>query len=298
MTMHEPDEPTPRRLHALRGPTLVVAVVGLVALVAIASRRDTVAPRDTPAPRPVPETALDYLVSGVLAAIVLGTLVLASLLFVERASLVEARLLRSRKRRNVRSLILFVGIMVALSLVLQSLRGDQGARPRLPAALEQLREEQRQRAEDTYESRFKWESIAIVGALAVASFAALVAFNRRYRRSARRPTDVLVESLSSALDESLDDLRSENDPRRAVIAAYARMERTLAAHGVARRPAEAPLEYLARVLSDLALRPSSVRTLTHLFERAKFSHHAVDPKMKEAAIDALEAARAELRATT
>ncbi len=74
------------------------------------------------------------------------------------------------------------------------------------------------------------------------------------------------------------------------------MERVLAAHGVARRAAEAPLEYLARVLRDLALRESSVRTLTHLFERAKFSHHAVDPTMKEAAIDALETARAELRA--
>ena len=285
-------------MHGLRAPALVLAVVGLIALVAVASRRGTIAAGGTDS-RPVPETALDYLVTAVLATIVLGTLVIASLLFVERQALVEARYLRKRKRRNLRSVVLFVGIMVALSLVLQSLRGDQGAQTRLPPALERLRDERLRRAEEeAYRPQFKWESAAIVGALAAASLAALVAFDRRYRRSARRPADVLAESLTTALDESLDDLRRETDPRRAVIAAYARMERTLAAHGVARRPAEAPLEYLGRVLADLAVRPSSVRTLTHLFERAKFSHHAVDPTMKDAAIDALETARAELRAAT
>ena len=288
-----------RGWRALRGPVLGLAVVALLALVAVASRRGAVGGGDGEAQRRVPETALDYVVSGFLAALVLGTLVIASLLFVEREALVEARLSRSRKRRNVRSVVVFVGIMLVLALLLQSLRGDQGGNARLPEALEQLTDERRQRPEDrAYEPRFKWEAVGIVGAVAFASLAALVAFNRRYRRTARTPSDALAHSLSSALDESLDDLRRESDPRRAVVAAYARMERVLAAHGVPRRAAEAPLEYLARVLRDVALRESSVRTLTHLFERAKFSHHAVDPTMKEAAIDALETARAELRAVT
>ena len=50
------------------------------------------------------------------------------------------------------------------------------------------------------------------------------------------------------LTETLDDLRSEPDPRKAVIGAYAKMERTLAARGLPRHESEAPEEYLARIL--------------------------------------------------
>ena len=42
----------------------------------------------------------------------------------------------------------------------------------------------------------------------------------------------LAEQLADVLDETLDDLRAEADPRRAIIAAYARLERVLAANGV------------------------------------------------------------------
>jgi len=98
------------------------------------------------------------------------------------------------------------------------------------------------------------------------------------------------------VDESLDDLRAEPDPRRAVIAAYARLERVLAGYRLPRRPAEAPLEYLARMLDDLSVRPEAARRLTNLFERAKFSQHAVGPEMKDEAIDALETVRDDLLA--
>ena len=103
-------------------------------------------------------------------------------------------------------------------------------------------------------------------------------------------------ALGAALDESIDDLRRERDARRAVIAAYARMERVLAASGLPRRAAEAPLEYLTRVLRDL-LRASaeSVSRLTALFERAKFSTHEIGSDSKEEAIEALVAVREELR---
>jgi hypothetical protein len=79
-----------------------------------------------------------------------------------------------------------------------------------------------------------------------------------------------------------------------VIAAYARLERVLASNGVARRPSEAPFEYLARVLASLQVGDEAIATLTHLFERAKFSHHAVGPEMKDDAIAALETVRDEL----
>jgi hypothetical protein len=99
------------------------------------------------------------------------------------------------------------------------------------------------------------------------------------------------------LDESRDDLRSERDPRRAVIAAYARMERTLASAGFPRSVAEAPLEYLGRILRDLLhTSADAVSKLTALFERAKFSHHEIHAGMKDEAIDALVSVRDELRA--
>ncbi len=106
----------------------------------------------------------------------------------------------------------------------------------------------------------------------------------------------LAAAVALAVDESLDDLRAEPDPRRAVIAAYARLERVLAAHGLPRKPAEAPLEYLGRMLAELSVSDRAARALTDLFERAKFSQHAVGAEMKDEAIDALQTVRDDLLA--
>jgi hypothetical protein len=82
-----------------------------------------------------------------------------------------------------------------------------------------------------------------------------------------------------------------------VIAAYAQMERAFAEADLPRAPAEAPREYLGRVLPDVGAGTASVERLTELFERAKFSPHAIDVAMKDDAIDALELLRDELRST-
>jgi hypothetical protein len=79
------------------------------------------------------------------------------------------------------------------------------------------------------------------------------------------------------------------------VAAYAGMERVLASHGLARHRAETPFEYLARVLRDLRVREDAVRSLTQLFEYAKFSAREIDDDMKEDAIGALSAVRDDLR---
>jgi Domain of unknown function (DUF4129) len=83
-----------------------------------------------------------------------------------------------------------------------------------------------------------------------------------------------------------------------VIAAYSRMERSLASFGLPRRPFEAPVEYLSRVLEELRSGSPAARRLTHLFERAKFSQHRIDAGMKDQAIDAVVTLRDELRAET
>jgi hypothetical protein len=113
-------------------------------------------------------------------------------------------------------------------------------------------------------------------------------------RAAVEPDELPATAVSRVLDESIDDLWAESDPRRAVIAAYARMERGLAVRGYGRRPAEAPLEYVTRVLSELGAGREPVRRLTGLFERAKFSRHALGPDAKAEAIDCLVAIRSGL----
>jgi Domain of unknown function (DUF4129) len=161
--------------------------------------------------------------------------------------------------------------------------------------------ERRMRQADERPQRARSPQIAwplVIGAGAVAAgIAGFYVWSRR-RRLPLLSEEQLAEELRVAVDETLDDLRRERDPRRAVIAAYARMERTLAGHGFPRRPFEAPFEYLSRILLGLQLRAGTVFALTELFERAKFSRHEIDRSMKDEAIAALVSVRDELRPST
>ena len=108
------------------------------------------------------------------------------------------------------------------------------------------------------------------------------------RRSPPGPDDQKLEDeLVHTIDSTIEDLRGEGDPRVAVIASYASMESALRSHDFGRVPSEAPLEYLSRILETLEVRPDAVRSLTNLFEYAKFSRHEIDAEMKEDAIVAL-----------
>jgi hypothetical protein len=143
----------------------------------------------------------------------------------------------------------------------------------------------------------------VVAGVALAAMVAIVVAQLVAERRRRGPPRSPAERLVELLDDTLEDLEAEPDPRRAVIAAWARMERGLAAAGLPRHPAEAPFEYAARVLES-ALAPSegfpgpfrsgSVHRLTGLFERAKFSRHRIGPDDREEAIAALRAVRREL----
>jgi hypothetical protein len=131
--------------------------------------------------------------------------------------------------------------------------------------------------------------IAAVGGLVWRWSRSGTAWNRA-PASAAEPKSRVV----AAVDESITHLEAEADPRRAVIAAYARLEAELKAVGRPRQPSEAPLEYMARILGTFSVGSASLRRLTDLFEWAKFSQHPVDPSMKEEAIHALRRVRADL----
>jgi Domain of unknown function (DUF4129) len=135
-----------------------------------------------------------------------------------------------------------------------------------------------------------WIVAGIALTAMVAVLAAQLAADRRRRRPPRTPAERLVDLL----DDTLEDLEREPDPRRAVIAAWARMERGLAAAGLPRDPAEAPFEYAGRVLEAALARPASVHRLTGLFERAKFSQHRIGEGDRTQAIAALRAVRRDL----
>jgi NADH:ubiquinone oxidoreductase subunit 6 (subunit J) len=151
-----------------------------------------------------------------------------------------------------------------------------------------------QKAINPHSPAFNWELAAGIFALIFGvSATALVASKRKRSKLVRELT--VAHELLAMLDETLDDLRNEADPRKAVIAAYARMEKILSAHDLARHPSEAPIEYLTRVLVDLRVTEAAVSKLTALFERAKFSEHDIDAEAKEQAIAALISLRDDLR---
>jgi Domain of unknown function (DUF4129) len=138
-------------------------------------------------------------------------------------------------------------------------------------------------------------AIGIGGIIVAAIVIAVLAERRRDRRDARTPEE--LRELWAALDDAIEDLRRDPDPRRAVVAAYARMEQALTVYGLPRRPAEAPYEYLRRIGRELEAE-EPVAALTELFEVAKFSEHSVDETMRGRAIDALTDVRREVRAAT
>jgi hypothetical protein len=126
---------------------------------------------------------------------------------------------------------------------------------------------------------------------------ALFAFDRRTPPPlGTEGDDSRRDATVNALDLSIDDLRQEPDFRRAIIAAYARMEKALTNARLPRRPSEAPREFLLRSLRELDASAGAASRLTELFEVAKFSDRRPTLQMRNEAIDALLAIRDELTA--
>jgi hypothetical protein len=278
-----------------RGSKALLTVVGVVVslgVVAIAARGST--STGGGGARRASDTLLDVFLTLYVVALIAGAVFVLYLLTLRRKMMAAAG---ASPRRHGRDLIALAVLVAAALLVGRDLAGrtvsPQTTLPEAPTADVRPVEA----SEDAYRPEFAWiPAIVTVGLIALAVFG--VWWSERARRRARGELrgSLFADALAAAVDESLDDLRAEPDPRRAVIAAYARLERVLASHGLPRHPAEAPLEYLRRMLAELSVSPAAARSLTELFERAKFSQHAVGQEMKEQAIRALETVRDDLRA--
>jgi hypothetical protein len=228
-----------------------------------------------------------------------GACIVAAALFLLSLAHAGARQSAEQRRRRWTTAIGFLVLLVVISIVRGFVHpsdhaGRAGSRP-VPVAGGQASGSGGKNSSNAA----TWWPLVIVG---LGSAAALVAATTR-RRAKPVPASEIDHATVALLDASLDDLRREPDTRRAVIAAYARMEGGLAALGFPRDPSETPSEYLERAVrvgseGPLAAHPVAVQALgelTALAERARFSTLPIDETMRARAIDALEHLRDELR---
>jgi uncharacterized membrane protein YphA (DoxX/SURF4 family) len=273
-----------------------VGVLALVALVAVAATGST-SSGSSDARRPG-DMFLDTVFSLILVALVAAAGLLAYGLMQRKA--IASEIASGRyPRRSLGAFILFAAIFaIAAYFKIRnkdwSFLGDNGPGEPPLAKIQGGIGVDEGEVRGRYEAEFAWLPVLVVVMLAAAGAVALYVSSRR--ATAGRRSGALAETLAEAIDEGLDDLVAETDPRRAVIAVYARLERALAAYGLPRDGAETPEEYLARILGDLDVDTMSIRRLTDLFERAKFSQHEVDATMKDEALAALAHVRDQLRA--
>jgi Domain of unknown function (DUF4129) len=293
--VHDDDTREQHPLRPLSPRRLLVTIGGalaLILLVVVASHGD----RPTGGSAGDAQTASKVLVDVLLlvfAIVAAGMLVTTLLSFQPVKGADPKPRTGPRLFGQIMAFVLIIGVVVlALQFFRGNGRGQDEEAPGSGAARNALKKADK--TKDGSTQNVDWLPVVIVFGAAVLAFT--VAGVVVLRRGPLPPRDDLAERLAVVFDETLNDLKAERDPRRAVIAAYARMERILGRHGLPRRPAEAPHEYVSRVLEDLISSGSSVRRLTRLYERAKFSPHEMDEAMKEEAIDAVAAVRDELHA--
>jgi hypothetical protein len=101
-----------------------------------------------------------------------------------------------------------------------------------------------------------------------------------------------VAARAPAIPETLAliqaDLRAEPDARVAIIRAYGRFERALAAARAPRAAWQTPAEFMRTTLARLPVPAAPVRRLTALFEIARFSIHPLGVEARDAACDCLD----------
>jgi Domain of unknown function (DUF4129) len=277
-------------LDPLRAGGAVLAVLLLVGVVALAAGAGGPATGGADRDLADPLATLLFVVGAVwVAALLVASPILTGL------SLTAGEPRPRRWQGNVFAGVVFVSLVLAGFAILRRLSPGDSGEVGPGAERTTTRQDPGARVPTLDPASVDWLVVGLVFGSALLGFAILAAVLVR-PRGRSLPELQARKMLESMLDETLEDLRRERDPRRAVIAAYARMERSLSAYGLPRRPWEAPLEYLGRVIAELTGSATAARRLTRLFERAKFSEHSIDAAMKDDAIDAVGAVRDELRA--
>lgn len=289
-------DPPPTSSRRLRLLSVSAGVVVLLAIVAVASR--TGVGRST---RGGPSADyLSYAYSAFLILFVLAIPVTLWALWVEGSGVQSER--PSFKRSVLQSLATFaiLCLVIGVAIYLKQHHHFVFHRPNTKALNTAHEAMTHQNGKPVkVEPTFKWPVLWVaLGLLAVASVP--IVREARRRKARRTPLDweppALADELSGEISLAIDDLRSETDIRRAVIAAYARMEKVLARSGLRRRSSETAMEFLRRVLGDLRVSAPAAQSLTELFEEAKFSSHELEEGARTRAVDALQTIKFDLLA--
>jgi len=278
------------------------AVTALLAFVAIASHAHRPGGGTGGGSAQAPSLVSDYLSTIALVVMPIGAvLVIWGLANRRRQQALQGR--TNWRRTLVAVVIISLLLSIAVVTAEKRQRGPVGRAGTLPpigilggVTGPQARQKHQPNTAQPHTPQWRWLPVLVFGSLllGIAVTAVLVTAQARRNRAALDEEADLKRALDEVLSDSLDDLRAERDPRRAVIRAYARMEKTFAAYGVPREEHETPVEYMGRVLDSLRVSSYAVRRLVQLFERAKFSPHEVGRSMKDGAIEALAGLRSEL----
>jgi hypothetical protein len=271
-----------------RAAAAVAVVLGLLLIVGASSRRGLHGGAAAPA---LPTWPLLFVVGvGLVMSAALGLSVLGPMMQVRAG-------LPGRGRLRAGPLTLAVSILLPAAIIaLYTTPGTHGVRrvvPTLPEAPShnKLAGEPGERGADHTTGAAAVAAGVAAGIVGLAGVALLRA-RRRRREPEAEPRATVAEGARDAAAAAAIPA----DPRAAVLAAYARMEAALATVGLARRPSDAPREYLARLEAGLGGGRAPAARLTELFERARFSPHPVGEDLRRDAIGALETLRAELEA--
>jgi len=134
----------------------------------------------------------------------------------------------------------------------------------------------------------------IVGMLLAIAAVVALALATRVRRTATKPRTRQAGTLLDALAAGHGALTGDGDPRQAIIACYAALERGFAAAGSAPAAADTPAEVLTRATEAGIVRSDSAGALIGIFRRARYSTQPVTSVDSTQAAVALDQMRAEL----
>jgi uncharacterized membrane protein len=291
-----PDQPPPGPLSAARTAALAGGLVALLAVVSVAARSGDHG-RSLPGGS-VAGVAGHHALAWVLLVIapIATVLGLTVFLYSQVMRRRDPELIAARRRARRRLMVMVAVLAALLAYRLRTGRNPLGfLHVRNPFANVAPPDPSRaHRHVAAHGGGFATIDWVLAGLTWLAIVAAAVVVYRRMRRAREEPrTAAPVEADDATADAGLARLRAERDPRRAVIGAYALMDRLMTDRALGRRKSEAPLEYLGRMTAAGFGRIAALGRLTRLYARARFSTHPVDAGMQAEAVDAVEAIAAE-----
>ncbi|MGV0838158.1 DUF4129 domain-containing protein [Mycolicibacterium thermoresistibile] len=311
------------RTTSLRRPLTTLA---LLTATVVALRGYLPGASDDPAPPAEPRSGgLHLIVVAVMLAISLAVLAMAviSQLRNRRATAVgppdrDAWRRGGGKRPTWRGVLLVLGVLIGYLMLVAFL-----ARVFAPLVPEQPESETGAQPAPGPDTTTPWADPPAVGTTAMPYLLAAtvvfvllvvigsIAARRRNRPVAAASTAVAFDQPPPSADGNSDPLARaaamglaeigdlSREPRDAIIACYAAMERELA-----RVPEAAPQQFdtasevLARAVEHRALSAGSATRLVELFGEARFSRHVMREEHRDAAVQALQVVLAQLRGAT